>query len=237
MRCDGEAALADANRKLFERIGLPPEHHGGRPVAVPADVASRLHTALLAAYERGRRTGHAGGLHVVHGGRQHVFWGFENYDRVQAPLDRTEQRKRTTMLPVHEVEEVGWRELLYMGLDGLEELIGHAKTLAGGHTLLACHTLQQGSAQACFAWHQDDRNNPLTKLSMVFLLSPGTSNMRIAGSEPFTYDGPGSGCAFPSAAHHRSGPSREGTLKITFFFGDSTPPAAVYLARSLRGEW
>ena len=60
--------------------------------------------------------------------------------------------------------------------------------------------------------------------------------MRIAGFPPFYYDGPGSGCTFPSAAHHRSGEATAGTLKITFFFGVGQPAAALYLARGLRGE-
>ena len=64
---------------------------------------------------------------MVAGGREHVFWGFENYDRVQAPLIRSEQRKYTTMLPLHEVEEVSWQPLLFGGLDGLLELINFAK--------------------------------------------------------------------------------------------------------------
>ena len=78
--------------------------------------------------------------------------------------------------------------------------------------------------------------SPHTKLSMVFLLSDGPSQMRVAGFESFVYDGAGCGCAFPSAAHHRSGESSTGTLKITFFFGDATPAAGLLLARKARGE-
>ena len=40
--------------------------------------------------------------------REHIFWGFETYDRVQAPLVKAEQKKYTTMLPVHELEETAW---------------------------------------------------------------------------------------------------------------------------------
>ena len=112
-----------------------------------------------------------------------------------------------------------------------------AKAAAGGLVLLACHMLRQDSLQACFAWHQDNRNNPHTKLSMVFLLSAGKSSMRIAGFEPFVYDAQGVGCAFPSAAHHRSGGSSAGTMKITFFFGDGVPAAGLLFARKARGEW
>ena len=111
------------------------------------------------------------------------------------------------MLPVHELEELQWRPLLFNGLDGLEELIALAKAEAGNLTLLACHMLRQDSKQACFSWHQDNLNNPHTKLSMVFLLSERSSSMRVAGFVPFVYDGPGYGCAFPSGAHHRSGGS------------------------------
>jgi hypothetical protein len=39
--------------------------------------------------------------------------------------------------------------------------------------------------------------------------------MRVAGFDSFVYDRQGSGCAFPSAAHHRSGSSSAGTMKIT----------------------
>lgn len=60
--------------------------------------------------------------------------------------------------------------------------------------------------------------------------------MRVAGHRAFEYDGPGSGCVFPSEAHHRSGDAAPGTLKITFFFGLGVPAASLYLARSLRGE-
>ena len=162
-----EAALATENATLFARLCLPPTYHGGRHIRAPAEVATRLHTSLLRAFEYGRQTGNTGGLHVRADGRQHVFWGFENYDKVQAPLDGKEQRKWTTMLPVHEVEEASWRALLYKGLDGLEDLVTHARAYADGHMLLACHILQQDSSQACFAWHQDNRNNPLTKVSMV----------------------------------------------------------------------
>lgn len=234
---DHEALLAAENDALFLRLGLPAEHRGGRSIQISASLAQRLHDSLQAAYVRGRSSGSSGGLDVRAAGRRHVFWGFENYTSVQASLNREEQRKWTTMLPVHEVEEATWRPLLYGGLDGFEELVALAKCLAGDHMLLACHLLHQGSLQACFTWHQDNRNNPLTKLSMVFLLSPGPSTMCVAGFEPFVYQGPGHGCCFPSEAHHRSGGSRAGTVKITFFFGDSTPPAAVYYARSLRGEW
>ena len=52
-----------------------------------------------------------------------------------------------------------------------------------GLALLACHMLRQDSLQACFSWHQDDKNNPHTLLSMVFLLSDGRSTMRLAGFE------------------------------------------------------
>ena len=153
-----EARLASENRALFRAIGLPEEHHGGRRVAIPAELAMRLHASLLACFERGNAGGNAGGLHVVHGGEEHVFWGFETYDRVQAPLDGREQRKHTTMLPVHEVEEARWRPLLSNGIDGFDELTRRAKAMAGGLTMLACHMLRQGSLQACFSWHQDSLN-------------------------------------------------------------------------------
>ena len=232
-----ESALASENALLFARLWLPPAHHGGRRVSVPQELAARLHRAFLAAFARGERSGNAGGLHVVHGGREHVFWGFETYDRVQAALVRSEQRKWTTMLPVHEFEEVSWQSLLHNGLDGFTELISLAKEEACGLTLLACHMLRQDSPQACFSWHQDSLNNPHTRLSMVFLLSPGTSTMRIAGYESFTYDEQGCGCAFPSEAHHRSGQAKAGTMKITFFFGDAVPAASLLVARKERGEW
>ena len=120
----------------------------------------------------------------------------------------------------------------------LQELISRAKALAGpGLALLACHMLRQDSLQACFSWHQDDKNNPHTLLSMVFLLSDGRSTMRLAGFEPFEYDGAGCGCAFPSGAHHRSGGAARGTMKITFFFGHAVPAAGLLLARKERGEW
>lgn len=210
---DTEHRLAVDNADVFRQMKLPGDLHGGQRVAVPSQLATRVHQACIACFARGERTGNAGGLHVVHNGHEHVFWGFDTYDHVQAPLNRLEQRKWTTMLPVHEVEEASWRPLLFGGIDGLEELIVHAKRLADGQVLLACHMLRQGSLQACFSWHQDNRNNPHTKLSMVFLLSPGKSQMRIAGFDSFWYDGPGCGCAFPSAAHHRSGPSSSGTMK------------------------
>ena len=218
-----EAPLAAANELLFERLHLPSPHRGGRSVSVPAELATKLHSSLQLCFQRGLKSGHAGGLHVVNPNanvfdeqstREHVFWGFETYERVQAPLVKSEQKRYTTMLPVHEFEETLWRALLFNGLDGLETLITLAKAEAGGLTLLACHMLRQDSLQACFRWHQDNKNNPFTKLSMVFLLSDvGTSTMRVAGYEPFVYDGPGSGCAFPSEAHHRSGGSSVGTFK------------------------
>ena len=232
-----EQPLAAENLKLFASLGLPPEHHGGRSVRVPRELAARLHKSCLDCFASAERNGSPGGLHVVHGGREHVFWGFETYDRVQAPLVRTEQRKWTTMLPVHELEELQWRPLLFNGLDGLEELIALAKAEAGNLTLLACHMLRQDSKQACFSWHQDNLNNPHTKLSMVFLLSERSSSMRVAGFAPFVYDGPGHGCAFPSGAHHRSGGSSAGTLKITFFFGSGVSAAGLLIARKERGEW
>ena len=127
---------------------------------------------------------------------------------------------------------------LPQGLDGLRELVDHARRFANGERLLACHVLQQGSLQACFGWHQDNKNNPFTKFSMVFLLSRASSTMRIAGYGPFEYAAQGSGCVFPSGAHHRSGESRSGTLKITFFFGStsSTSGASVLFARKARNE-
>eukprot|EP00966_Prymnesium_polylepis_P115999 2681264-Prymnesium_polylepis.2 len=141
------------------------------------------------------------------------------------------------MLPLHEVEDASWRPLLSAGLAGLDELIAYAKGLAGAHTLLACHMLRQDSSQACFAWHQDNLNNPHTVISMVFLLSDTTSSMQVAGQPPFAYDGVGSGVIFPSEAHHRSGPASPGTLKITFFFGVNQSSAALFLSRKMRGEW
>ena len=60
---------------------------------------------------------------------------------------------------------------------------------------------------------------------------------QVAGSEPFVYDGVGSGVLFPSEAHHRSGPASAGTLKITFFFGTNQSSAALFLSRKMRGEW
>ena len=71
------------------------------------------------------------------------------------------------MLPVHEIEEVSWQPLLHNGIDGLQELLALAKAEAKGLTLLACHMLRQDSLQACFSWHQDNKNNPHTRLSMV----------------------------------------------------------------------
>ena len=179
---DEEEPLAEANRQLFaslRRVDLPT---GVRPVQAPRECCERLHASLLRGFEAGVRNGCTGALYLSAAGRSNAFWGFENYDRVQAVLDRSEQRKVTTMLPVHELEEVGWQELLYKGLDGLEELIAFAKTVADGHTLLACHMLRQDSRQACFAWHQDDKNNPHTKLSVVFLLSPTQST--VSGTRP-----------------------------------------------------
>jgi hypothetical protein len=45
--------------------------------------------------------------------RWQTFWGFDNYDHVQAALDPAVQRRVTTMLPVHEIEERKWQDLLY----------------------------------------------------------------------------------------------------------------------------
>lgn len=223
--------------RLFDRLKLPAEHRGGRTVSLPSELAERLRASLTECFARGQRTGNDGGLHVMHGAREHVFYGFETYTSVQAPLNPSVQRRFTTMLPVHEIEESTWAPLLWNGLDGLHEVVTLAKAQAGGLTLLACHVLRQDSPQACFVWHQDNKNNPHTRLSMVFLLSPGPSEMRIAGFEPFIYTHAGIGCAFPSEAHHRSGRSSSGTLKITFFFGDATPAACLLLARKERGEW
>ena len=161
--------------------------------------------------------------------------GVETYDKVQAPLIRDVQRK-TTMIPVYELEETSWQQLLHR-VAWFQEVISHAKAQAENMTLLACHILRQDSLQACFSWHQDNRNNPFTRLSMVFLLSEAASTMRIAGFEPFRYASQGDGCAFPSEAHHCSGGSSPGTVKITFFFGDATPSAALLVARQARGEW
>ena len=234
---DEESQLTAENLALFKRLQLPPAHHGGRAVSMPPELAATLHASLIACFERGERNNSPGGLHVVHGGREHTFWGFETYDRVQAPLVRSAQKKYTTMLPVHELEETSWQPLLFNGLAGLEETIRLAKAQAGGLTLLACHLLRQDSLQACFSWHQDNRNNPFTRLSMVFLLSADSSTMRIAGFAPFEYRSQGEGSAFPSEAHHRSGGASPGTIKITFFFGDATPSAALLVARQARGEW
>ena len=232
-----ERRLSDENLALFARLQLPPQFQGGRHVQIPPELAAMLLRSLQLCWDRGERSGSPGGLHVVHGGREHVFWGCETYDKVQAPLIRDVQRKYTTMIPVHELEETSWQQLLHTGLPGLQEVISHAKAQADNMTLLACHILRQDSLQACFSWHQDNRNNPFTRLSMVFLLSEAASTMRIAGFEPFRYASQGDGCAFPSEAHHCSGGSSPGTVKITFFFGDATPSAALLVARQARGEW
>ena len=81
-----ERTIAEENLALFLSLRLPEEHRGGRPVAVPAALAQRLHAACLDAFARGERSGNRGGLHVVHGGAEHVFWGFETYVHVQAAL-------------------------------------------------------------------------------------------------------------------------------------------------------
>jgi hypothetical protein len=70
-------------------------------------------------------------------GREHTFWGFENYDRVQAALSRSEQRKVTTMLPLHETDDASWLPLLYGGLDGLQELVAFAKGACVGAAQLS----------------------------------------------------------------------------------------------------
>ncbi|KAL3912289.1 MAG: hypothetical protein SGPRY_008385 [Prymnesium sp.] len=230
-------ALEAQNHALFLRLALPPHHRGGRAVRAPPRVCSRLHDACRHAFAASEERGEPGGLFLCAGGEQATFWGFQNYDRVQSKLVPTVQRQFTTMLPLHELEDTRWRRLLFSALDGLEELVSFAKAQAGGHTLLACHMLRQDSQQACFAWHQDNLNNPNTQISMVFLLSDTRSTMQVAGSEPFVYDGSGSGVIFPSEAHHRSGPASNRTLKITFFFGVSQSSAAMFLSRKMRGEW
>ena len=232
-----EEVLAAQNRRLFDRLGLPEEVHGGKRVQAPRDACARLHAACLAAFEASNARGDEGGLFLSAAGREKCFWGFQNYDRVQATLNPRVQRKNTTMLPLHEVEDVSWQALLFAGLDGLSELVAYAKGLAGENMMLACHMLRQDSLQACFGWHQDNLNNPHTKISMVFLLSPTRSSMQVAGAEPFVYDGVGSGVLFPSEAHHRSGSASAGTLKITFFFGANQSSAAMFLSRKMRGEW
>ncbi|KAL1520874.1 hypothetical protein AB1Y20_022435 [Prymnesium parvum] len=229
--------LAAQNKLLFDRLRLPPIVHAGKRVQAPREACQRLHTACRAAFAAAEARGEHGGLFLSAGGASKCFWGFQNYDRVQASLNPQVQRQFTTMLPLHEVEDARWRPLLFGGLDGLEELVGYAKGLAEGHTLLACHMLRQDSEQACFGWHQDNLNNPHTHISMVFMLSSSKSSMQVAGSDPFIYDGVGSGVIFPSAAHHRSGPASRGTLKITFFFGVSQSSAAMFLSRKMRGEW
>lgn len=123
-----EAQLASENSRLFDQMDVSEAHRGGRRVQAPRAVAERLHAALLAGFKAGEAAnGSCGGLLLSAAGRYHTFWGFETYDRVQAPLDKAQQRKHTTMLPVHEVEEVSWRPLLSGGLDGLDELIAYAK--------------------------------------------------------------------------------------------------------------
>ena len=233
-----ESALAAENLALFAKLRLPVDHHGGRRVSISQPLARTVLSSFQAGFERAERKGNAGGLTVIHGGWEHTFFGFEDYNRVQADLVPSSQKRSTTMLPVHELEERSWQPLLFNGIPGFEELIASAKLQAGaGLTLLACHMLRQDSKQACFAWHQDNLNNPFVKLSMVFLLSEGSSSMRVAGFEAFNYATQGDGCAFPSAAHHRSGPPSPGVLKITFFFGEPQAAAALLVARQARGEW
>ena len=226
-----EAPLAAANIRLFDRIALPTDHRGGRSISAPADLCERLHTALLEGFERAEAKGEPGGLHVAHGGQAQTFWGFDTYKAVQAPLDSKAQRKVTTMLPVSGRDGEQWKALLSGGIDGLDELFACAKAAANGLSMLSCFVLRQDSAQARFVWHQDN-NFPHVKLTMVYLLTSGSSTMRIAGFDSFVYERQGCGVAFPSEAHHRSGGcTHRGTMKVTFFFGEEVEQAALLYTR------
>ena len=127
-----------------------------------------------------------------------------------------------------------WQPLLCNGIDGFAELVARAKADAGGLSLLSCFVLRQDSAQARFAWHQDN-NFPYTKLTVVYLLTAGSSSMRVAGYDDFVYESQGCGVAFASAAHHRSGPcSHAGTMKVTFFFGDDIDEEVLFYTRMVK---
>uniref|UniRef100_A0A7S2MFE2 Fe2OG dioxygenase domain-containing protein n=1 Tax=Haptolina brevifila TaxID=156173 RepID=A0A7S2MFE2_9EUKA len=137
------------------------------------------------------------------------------------------------MIPVSGRDGERWKSLLSGGVDGLDELFALAKAAARGLAMLSCFVLRQDSAQARFVWHQDN-NFPHVKLTIVYLLTIGSSTMRVAGFDSFVYESQGCGVAFPSAAHHRSGGcSHPGTMKVTFFFGEEADPEVLLYTRQV----
>ena len=98
-----------------------------------------------------------------------------------------------------------------------------ASRRVGNRNLTQMHFVNQASESAQFCWHDDAQK--LERWSVVFLLSPGCTAMRVALSGSDTvleYHAVGDGVVFPSPLLHRTmpAPQPEGQAlwKVAFFF-------------------
>lgn len=81
-------------------------------------------------------------------------------------------------------------------------------------TAKVCHLLFHWNAHSFFTYHVDQEGH----ISAIINLSPSDAFMHVAGCEPATYHGIGSGHIFPCNVFHRSGDAPRRCVKVAIFF-------------------